>query len=320
MQKTLIVLALIAMQANAAPLFHDNIAAGKRPLTYIGKNTKAATTLALTQKTDGGDTVARVAAGSPVTVLLVDNKGHALVKNIFGLTGWAQADTSGAPVDKLDGLQKAEMAKNTFFFYFNPANSKFLNETLPIKGDRPEIYRALRGKFAGDDKEYLLQCDEGMSADPNCTIFPAGDNIPDGPYYGDNTLNGETYYIPGNGYIYTDTRANLFYQTRSKYVLQDGKLSKIKQPYQYIGVNSKAQNSFKLDGLDGKKHAVKKGEKVHIILDDPYAIPCKKDSLCNIKLLLKNSHGNIGWVVPDLVNSEYENPGPKIEYIRFYGD
>ena len=63
------------------------------------------------------------------------------------------------------------------------------------------------------------------------------DNIPDGPYYGDNTLNGETYYIPGNGYIYTDTRANLFYQTRSKYVLQDGKLSKIKQPYQYIGAS-----------------------------------------------------------------------------------
>ena len=91
----------------------------------------------------------------------------------------------------------------------------------------------------------------------------------------------------------------------------------------YYGTDTRAFAFFVAAGIACfycDREIVKKGEKVHIILDDPYAIPCKKDSLCNIKLLLKNSHGNIGWVVPDLVNNEYENPGPKIEYIRFYGD
>jgi len=43
MQKTLIALTLIAAQASAAPLFSDDIAAGKQPLTYLGKDSKAAT-------------------------------------------------------------------------------------------------------------------------------------------------------------------------------------------------------------------------------------------------------------------------------------
>ena len=141
MHKTLIALTLLAAQASAAPLFSDDIAAGKQPLTYLGKDSKAATTLLLTQKADGGDAVARIAADSPVTILLVDDKGHALVKNAFGLTGWAQADTSGAAADKLDGLQKVVIGEDAFIFYHDPKISTFLNEIASGKDEEPDTYR-----------------------------------------------------------------------------------------------------------------------------------------------------------------------------------
>ncbi|EHM52485.1 hypothetical protein [Cardiobacterium valvarum] len=323
MRKTLMALTLIAPQAGAAPLFSDDIAVGKQLLTYLGKDSKAATALVLTRKPDGGDAVARIKADSPVTILLVDDKGRVLVKNAFGLTGWVQADTSGAAADKLDGLQKAAIGEGEFIFYHDPKNSTFLNESLPGKDEEPETYRALRGKLAGDDKDYFVYCDQGMSGDPNCTIFPvpADGKAPTETAYDENrTLNGETYYLPGDGTVYTDTRANLYYQTRSKYTLKGDKLDEVIQPYHYIGVDSKAENTFTLDGLDGKKHKVKKGEKVRVILDDPHAIPCKEDEICKLKLLVQNAAGDTGWVIPDTYSGEEDKPGPKIEYIRFYGD
>ena len=324
MHKTLIALTLLAAQAGAASLFSDDIAAGKQPLTYLGKDSKAATALVLTRKPDGGDTVARIAADSPVTILLVDDKGHALVKNAFGLTGWAQADTSGAAADKLDGLQKVVIGEDQFIFYHDPKNSTFLNETVSGNGEVPDVYRALRGKLAGDDKDYFFYCDEGMSADPSCTIFPvpADGKAPDETPSDENrTLNGETYYLPGDGNVYTDTKANLYYQTRSKYTLKDGKLHEVEQPYYYIGEDSKANNDFTLDGLDGKKHAVKKDEKVRVILDEPDALPCKEDEVCKLKLLVQNAAGDAGWAEVAVFNYDIDNkPGPSIEYIRFYGD
>ena len=165
-----------------------------------------------------------------------------------------------------------------------------------------------------------------MSGDPSCTIFPvpADGKAPTETTYDKNrTLNGETYYLPGDGTVYTDTHANLFYQTRSKYTLKGDKLDEVIQPYQYIGVDSKAESAFTLDGLDGKKHKVKKGEKVRVILDDPRAIPCnpETDSCDKLKLLVQNAAGDTGWVtVVDAYGGDDAKPGPKIEYIRYYGD
>ena len=324
MQKTLIALTLLAAQAGAAPLFSDDIAAGKQPLTYLGKDSKAATALVLTRKPDGGDAVARIAADSPVTILLVDDKGHALVKNTFGLTGWAQADTSGAAADKLDGLQKDVIGEDQFIFYHDPKNSTFLNESLPEKDNVPDVYRALRGKLAGDDKDYFVYCDDGVSGDPSCTIFPvpADGKAPDEtPYDETRTLGGETYYLPGDGTVYTNPKADLYYQKHSKYTLKDGKLHEVEQPYHYIGEDSKAENDFTLDGLDGKKYAVKKDEKVRVILDEPDALPCKEGEVCKLKLLVQNAAGDAGWVEVAVSNYDIDNkPGPSIEYIRFHGD
>ena len=81
-------------------------------------------------------------------------------------------------------------------------------------------------------------------------------------------------------------------------------------------MDSKAESAFTLDGLDGKKHKVKKGEKVRVIPCNPETDSCDK-----LKLLVQNAAGDAGWVtVVDAYGGDDAKPGPKIEYIRFYGD
>lgn len=321
MKKSLIVLALISAHTMAASLFRDDIAESKTPLSYIGKDTKAAGALLLTFQPDGGDTVARIAADSAVTVLLADDKGHFLVKNTLGITGWAQADTSSEPAEKLNDLKKDAINDDEFIVHYDPKNSTFLNKALPSTDeDEPQAYRVLRGKFAGTEEEYLMDCDEGMSGDPSCTIYPATAKTAPDPTE-DNTLAGEQYYIPGNGYIYTDTDSNMFYETRSKFLLKGEKLKEIVQPYQYIGIDSTAENDFSLKGLDDKTYAVKKGEKVRVILDDPNAFPIDKDGYSTMNLLIQNARGETGWAaVKTFGVEEDDNKNPRIKDIIFHGD
>ena len=84
-------LILATTTAAAAPLpLADNLPAGKDgTLSYIGKESKTTAPLALTLKPESGATVAIIPQGGKVTALISDGKGHTLVANHFGLTGWA---------------------------------------------------------------------------------------------------------------------------------------------------------------------------------------------------------------------------------------
>ena len=122
-RKTLIALALtLAATANAAPLpLADNIPAGKDGvMTYIGKESKTTAPLALTLDPEGGETVATIPQGGKATVLLHDGKGHTLVANHFGLTGWAQPASSAENNDDFPALKESKIQdKNDKFMYIN---------------------------------------------------------------------------------------------------------------------------------------------------------------------------------------------------------
>ena len=336
MKKTLFAaaLALLAAQAGAAALFADAIATPPQgqSLALVEKASRAAQALALTRHADGsGPVVAHLPAGSPLVVLLADAQGRHLVKTPFGLTGWAQIDegkdgNAPALVD-LKGLKKAAFGDNSgsFTAYYNPAAIEFINQKLENEGE-PTIFAALRGRFAGDSDVYLMECDGGPSADPSCTFRLASTSMDDAPQ--DNTLNGETFYLPGNGLIYSDTSANLFYRTRAKWTLKAGRVAEVEQPFFYIGVNSRAQNAFSLQGLDGQRHAVKKGEKVRVVLDDPHcdlaALKAQKkdddsDPACPMKLLARGASGASGWVTIEPFGGD-DAGKPRIKDIYFHGD
>ena len=135
-RKTLIALALtLAATANAAPLpLADDVPAGKDGvMTYIGKESKTTAPLALTLDPEGGETVATIPQGGKATVLLHDGKGHTLVANHFGLTGWAQPASSAENNDDFPALEKSELREKgsdpIFSLHYLPALGKTMHGT-----------------------------------------------------------------------------------------------------------------------------------------------------------------------------------------------
>ena len=76
------------------PLAANLPASADGTLAYLGTETTTTAPLILTLDPGGGATVAVIPRGGKITVLLADGAGHYLVKNHFGLTGWALASES----------------------------------------------------------------------------------------------------------------------------------------------------------------------------------------------------------------------------------
>ena len=80
-----------AATGKALPLAANLPASADGALAYLGTETTTTAPLILTLDPGGGATVAVIPRGGKSTVLLTDGAGHYLIKNHFGLTGWALA-------------------------------------------------------------------------------------------------------------------------------------------------------------------------------------------------------------------------------------
>ena len=337
-RKTLIALALtLAATANAAPLpLADDVPAGKDGvMTYIGKESKTTAPLALTLDPEGGETVATIPQGGKATVLLHDGKGHTLVANHFGLTGWAQPASSAENNDDFPALEKSELREKgsdpIFSLHYLPALGKTMHGTYN-KNDEGQLVpydpkaensdltydHLLDTALKAGGETYHVYCSTGMSDDYGCDFLSEGSNL-------DNIVGiaGQDFYIPGNGYVYTDFDDSgiSHYRKRQKWELDGKDVKEIKQPYHYLGINSayEGMNQSTADGLDkkatltltdasGQKVAtLKAGEKITVVLADArYDCPAnarigdKNDPICNeTRLLVKTADGTLGWLIVD---------------------
>ena len=337
-RKTLIVLALtLAATANAAPLpLANDIPAGKDGvMTYIGKESKTTAPLALTLDPEGGETVATIPQGGKATVLLHDGKGHTLVANHFGLTGWAQPASSAENNDDFPALEKSELREKgsdpIFSLHYLPALGKTMHGTYN-KNDEGQLVpydpkaensdltydHLLDTALKAGGETYHVYCSTGMSDDYGCDFLSEGSNL-------DNIVGiaGQDFYIPGNGYVYTDfdDSGSSHYRKRQKWELDGKDFKEIKQPYHYLGINRayEGMNQSTADGLDkkatltltdasGQKVAtLKAGDKITVVLADArYDCPAnaligeKNDPICNeTRLLVKTADGTLGWLIVD---------------------
>ena len=303
-RKTLIVLALtLAATANAAPLpLANDIPAGKDGvMTHIGKESKTTAPLALTLDPEGGETVATIPQGGKATVLLHDGKGHTLVTNHFGLTGWAQPASSAENNDDFPALEKSELREKggdpIFSLHYLPALGKTMHGTYN-KNDEGQLVpydpkvensdltydHLLDTALKAGGETYHVYCSTGMSDDYGCDFLSEGSNL-------DNIVGiaGQDFYIPGNGYVYTDFDDSgiSHYRKRQKWELDGKDVKEIKQPYHYLGI--------------------KAGDKITVVLADArYDCPAnarigdKNDPICNeTRLLVKTADGTLGWLIVD---------------------
>ena len=331
-------LLLTAASATAAPLpLADNLPAGKNgALAYLGKETKTTAPLALTLKPEGGATVALIPAGGSVTALLDDGKGHILAANHFGLTGWAQPATAAAGNDDFPVLEVSAPEKDTeetpaFLLHYLPVLGKAAQETYYLdengkqhQGTPPEgkpeeaspyyeVYdHLLDTALKAGGATYRIDCSTGMSDDFYCLFQPAGAARDDAA-----TLSGRDYYLPGNGYVYTDydDSGSSYYRKRQKWALDDKTFKEVAQPYYYLGLDSTYHGNYEnkdapltLTDDSGKKVAtLKAGDKLTLLLADAgYDCPAgarignENDPICTeARLLIKTADGTLGWLLLD---------------------
>ena len=337
-RKTLIALALtLAATANAAPLpLADDVPAGKDGvMTYIGKESKTTAPLALTLDPEGGETVATIPQGGKATVLLHDGKGHTLVTNHFGLTGWAQPASSAENNDDFPALEKSELREKggdpIFNLRYLPTLGKATQETYYLddngkqhQGTPPEgkpeeaspyyeVYdHLLDTALKAGGATYRIDCSTGMSDDFYCLFQPAGAARDDAA-----TLSGRDYYLPGNGYVYTDydDSGSSYYRKRQKWALDGKTFKEVAQPYYYLGLDSTYHGNYEnkdapltLTDDSGKKVAtLKAGDKLTLLLADAgYDCPegarigNENDPICTeARLLIKTADGTLGWLLLD---------------------
>ena len=330
-------LILAATTAAAAPLpLADGLPAGKDgALSYIGKESKTTAPLALTLKPEGGATVAIIPQGGKVTALISDGKGHTLVANHFGLTGWAQPATTADDNDDFPALEKSELREKggdpIFNLRYLPTLGKATQETYYLddngkqhQGTPPEgkpeeaspyyeVYdHLLDTALKAGGATYRIDCSTGMSDDFYCLFQPAGAARDDAAI-----LSGRDYYLPGNGYVYTDydDSGSSYYRKRQKWALDGKTFKEVAQPYYYLGLDSTYHGNYEnkdapltLTDNSGKKVAtLKAGDKLTLLLADAgYDCPAnarignENDPICTeARLLIKTADGTLGWLLLD---------------------
>ena len=228
-----IILLALATVARAAPLFTDDIS--DQNDGWINRETRAATALTLTREPDGGDTIATIAAGEALGILLADKNGHLLGKTPFGITGWVQARAGEGRSETFPALEQLHDDRLNLDIYYHPELGKALNNHYyydeaepdtpspglppdPRKDDPAPVYeifdRLLETAFTPGGTRYFIDCTVSLNDQHYCLFLPVNEGKI--RRLGAAGLLGQTFYFPGNGYAYSDVddSRSRYYRTR----------------------------------------------------------------------------------------------------------
>ena len=243
----------------AADYFTDSVPAKADgvPLSYVGKDSTAATALTLTAKPDGGDAIGYLPKDSRVHVLLADDHGNHLVRTDYGITGWAQkGENLEAGNEVFPPLETVKERFNDFdlaTIHYNPQLGKKQDSDYYYDAN----YKPVAGKApadAGDDvfdRHLLLETALKPGGAPYNLAY-AGTDVDDLSYLalstkGDGLPNYENEQalpaditIPGNGYIYSDSDgvSPYYFPVREKWIIKGKEMQTVAQPFYYLGLAS----------------------------------------------------------------------------------
>lgn len=191
---------------------------------------------------------------------------------------------------------------------YDPTITKLINQPMEQeKGAEEagisEMTRLISTKVNREsDARQIIYYDPGPSADPSFVITDEKTNTRIG------VIAGDALIVPGNGFIYSIARTNNMHEERQKFEVKDGKIVEIKQPFSYVGLNSKSRVPLTLTAeKDGKEVVAQlpKGESLQVVLRD------------GDYLLIKTPFGLIGWMK---LKTDVTADTAEIEGIYFAGD
>jgi len=199
-------------------------------------------------------------------------------------------------------------AKGYIFIYFNASKSKIFNQTIESISHPGTALRALETKIDSAKEEiYTIDYDAGPSGDPHFVIH----RKIDGNFVMMGSFTGTELIVPGDGSVYVSGKADDYFNKRRKYLLKNGLLKEVVQPYYYVGM--KGVNSRPLDLYTDTSYT----EKVaHLpVNSEVEVLLAKSKDNFNYDFLIKTPYGLLGWAFfSDMCGSEI------IKDICFHGD
>ena len=176
--------------------------------------------------------------------------------------------------------------------HFNPGLTTVVNKPMPEATAIDEAQTHVLDFYldAGKTRKLALNFSNGASDDPTFEVRLAGAATP--LEYGENMFGALEVFIPGNGSLYASGHTNSTFNKRQKYSFAGSKLVESKQPYFYVGLNSKALRDL---AIYPDQAAAEKAN------GTPLAV-IAKDSTLTVLInegefyLLKSTFGLVGWV------------------------
>lgn len=166
-----------------------------------------------------------------------------------------------------------------------------------------EVVRLISTSLSKDAGErYFIDFDPGPSADPVFVFTNEKSNKVIA------RIGADSVFIPGNGFVYTMGRTNNMHIERQKFEIRDGALVEVKQPFSYVGLDSKAKIPLTLTAAKDSGETIAnlpKGESLQVVLRD------------GDYLLIKTPFGLVGWWK---MNAEVSPGNEEIEGIFYAGD
>jgi len=170
---------------------------------------------------------------------------------------------------------------------YDPAISKIINKRIDVEFNSQgiggiEITRILVTKIDRNKSDrHYIDFDPGASNDPTFAIIPEEGETVIG------TIDADHLVIPGNGFIYSLSRTNKHFLERRKFFIQDNKVIESKQPYLYVGLDTKAKIDFALhSSITGGEviASIRKGDKIFVLLNE------------GNNYLVRSTFGLLGWI------------------------
>lgn len=204
------------------------------------------------------------------------------------------------------GLKALQLKNEDITLYYDPGKSKVLSGAHPEAKNYYEggifISRPLRTQLLGPGKGYFtIDCDSGGSWDPGCTLLQETN----GKLKKVIDIQGLRFSFPGNGSIYVDGHNNTMFNVRKKYEWRDDTFVEIKQPFNFVGLETTTKDAVEIFTSQDYKQivaALPKGSAISIVLNE------------GEHYLVKTPFGLLGWIKIRDGASQEESPIMGIYY------
>jgi hypothetical protein len=187
-----------------------------------------------------------------------------------------------------------------------PALATIINTPIPNELDMKEIRVAKLRLSPKSTDTLIVDYSEGASADP-CFIIHRIEEC--GPRRLAPGIDGLEFEAPGDGFFYVRGHVNSWFDVRRKFAVVDGNLREVRQPYYYIGLETRTIDQIKLYSRESCIELIgyiPKGAPVTVVLSDGW------------DFLLKTDHDVLGWWRPR--NTSQHQRAQEIEGVFFRGD